>query len=647
MGHTRDTHAPSGGPRLRDVSRFGVDLGVWMLALPLAYLARFDWSIPDAWLGSLLVSLGCSTAIKCTVLATTRVYKQSWRSISLSDVLHLARAVFWAFLAFTLVSFFLRPHVIIPRSIPLLDAVFATLLLGSARVLQRLRFERKHRPLTILRTPARRAVLVGAGEHGSLLAKEMLRHPDIGLEPVAFVDDDPRLHGTRIASVPVAGSLDDLAFVASRFEADEILIAIRDPEGAVVRRVVDNVSVASTSLPVRIMPAVADNLRGGTTITRLRSVEVADLLRRPSVKLDVSAIRNVLSGKKVLVTGAGGSIGAEIVRQVIQYGVTEVFLLGRGENSLYALERELDRTAPNAMFKTFIGDVRDLHRMRQVFASVRPDIVFHTAAHKHVPLMESNPSEAVRNNIEGTYNVTALCLEHGVQRFVHISSDKAVNPTSIMGATKRVGEWIVQAASRRAADPQRLVSVRFGNVLGSRGSVIPLFQEQIRAGGPITVTHRDMQRYFMTIPEATQLVLQAASLAENGAIYVLDMGEPVNIYDLACHLIRLSGLEPGKDIHITFSGVRPGEKLSEELFSEVEERTTRVFGPILEAHPPAVSAEELESLRSRFADLNMRGNQGDVKSTLMDFVHKHLDSTTVASVQESTSDQATGAPQHE
>jgi FlaA1/EpsC-like NDP-sugar epimerase len=374
----------------------------------------------------------------------------------------------------------------------------------------------------------------------------------------------------------------------------------------------------------RIIPGVFEILSGKVGISQIRSVSLEDLLRRDPVKLETSQIAGYLEGRTVLVTGAGGSIGSEIVRQVCRFAPKKLVLLGRGENSVYLIQQELRRTYPEVDVEAVIGDVRDLTTLRRAFSSFLPQVVFHAAAHKHVPLMEDNPWEAIINNVRGTSNVVELCLEFEVERLVNVSTDKAVNPTSVMGASKRCAEFLVQRGAVRAKG--QFVSVRFGNVLGSRGSVIPLFQEQIKAGGPVTVTHPDMTRYFMTIPEASQLVLQAGGLAENGAVYVLDMGEPVKIVDLAKDVIRLSGYEVGRDIEIKFSGVRPGEKLFEELLTAEEgtsaSKHTKIF-IAKEVAMPSQFETNLEQLYTAAANQDGEGVRSMLKKlipTFRDFI---------------------------
>ncbi|MCS7207319.1 MAG: polysaccharide biosynthesis protein [Dehalococcoidia bacterium] len=443
----------------------------------------------------------------------------------------------------------------------------------------------------------RRVLIAGAGEAGSRAAREMLRHPEGGLVPVGFLDDDPLKQNQTIAGLPVLGPIDALPTVARQVAADEVLIAMPSAPGRVVRTIVH--LAQGVGLGYRILPGTYDILTGRVEVSPIRNVELEDLLRREPVHLDLATIASYLQGRVVLITGAGGSIGSQILREIVPFQPRQVLLVGHGENSLFTLEEEISFRWPHLPNRLLVADVRDQERMEHLFRVYRPAVVFHAAAHKHVPLMEHNPDEAVFNNVRGTHIVAELALRYGVERFVNISTDKAVNPTSVMGATKRVAEMVVAWLSRRAQEGQAFVSVRFGNVLGSRGSVVPHFQKQIRRGGPVTITHPQMTRYFMTTSEAAQLVVQAGGLAENGALYVLDMGEPVRIVDLAHDLIRLSGLEPGIDIEIVFIGPRPGEKLHEELWSAEERVSPSPHPKILRVsspQPPPHFAHLLEAL---------------------------------------------------
>jgi FlaA1/EpsC-like NDP-sugar epimerase len=410
-----------------------------------------------------------------------------------------------------------------------------------------------------------KVLIIGAGEAGLMTAKALLRHPKGELCPIGFLDDDLGKQDKHFEGLPVFGVLSELPGVLERVKVDELIIAIPSAPGEVIRNVIDLARRAG--LRYRTLPSLQEILSGSVSALGIREVKLEDLLRRDPVKLDTNKIVHSLAGRTVLITGAGGSIGAEIARQVAHVKPKLLILLGRGENSIYSIEQELRRSHPHVQLACVIADVKHYAKLNWLFKTYLPQIVFHAAAHKHVPLMEASPDEAILNNVRGTQNVASLSLDYGVTTLVNISTDKAVNPTSVMGASKRVAEYVVADAARRTAVGQAFISVRFGNVLGSRGSVIPLFKEQIRVGGPVTITHPDMVRYFMTIPEAVQLVTQASSLGNNGEVYVLDMGKPVRILDLAQDMIRLSGLEPERDIKIEVTGMRPGEKLFEELLT--------------------------------------------------------------------------------
>ena len=543
--------------------KYAIDLSLWTLAAPLAFWLRIGETSVDEWRHLLVYGL-TGFMLKAALIWHYRLYRQTWGRVGVRDLYALGRAVAAGTLTLLAFSFLLTPLLVVPRSTPIIEGVLALLFLGGARVVTRSLNERQRQRQR--HTEGLRLVLiVGAGEAGVMIAREMLRHPEAGLLPIGFLDDEPTKRRTSLVGLPVLGTVKDLVGVAKQRQADEVLIAAPSAPGHFVRRVVDLAREAGVGH--RIMPGVFEILSGQVAISQIREVKLEDLLRREPVRLNTDEIAGFLRGRVVLVTGAGGSIGSEIVRQIVRFLPKEVILFGRGENSVFQIQQELLRDWPEIAQVALIGDVRDRPRLREVFRIHRPEVVFHAAAHKHVPLMEFSPGEAILNNVLGTLNVAELSLEHRVRRLVNISTDKAVNPTSVMGASKRVAEMVISAVSARAEPDQAFVSVRFGNVLGSRGSVVPTFLSQIRAGGPITLTHPEMRRYFMTIPEASRLVLQAGGLAENGRTYMLNMGEPVKIADLAHDLIRLSGAQ---DIEVVYSGMRPGEKLYEELLTPSE-----------------------------------------------------------------------------
>lgn len=459
---------------------------------------------------------------------------------------------------------------------------------------------------------AKRVVIVGAGLTGAALVKSLLDGMQEDLYPVALVDDDPAKQGASISGVRVCGTIDQVAGVSQAYGAQEIIVAI--PSADKQTRAVIYEKCLTAHLPVRMFQSMVDmeNYLAGDR-KALRDVSIEDLLFRDTVQTDMAPVFAFLRGKTVLVTGGAGSIGSEICRQVLQHGCARLVIFDFHENGMFALNEELKQRFDPARYVLCIGSIREKHRLQEVFSRYQPEVVFHAAAHKHVPMMEINPAEAVKNNVGGTLNVLACCAEYHVKRFVLISTDKAVHPANVMGATKRLSELMVQMMNGRGGC--EMAAVRFGNVLGSNGSVIPLFKKQIAAGGPVTVTHRDMKRYFMTISEAVSLVLSAGALAHGGELFVLDMGQPVKIYDLAETLIRLSGLEPGKDIEIRITGLRPGEKLFEELALDSESVDTTSHEKIFIVHTDKVDAARLAG---QISDLLDEAGRNDDPAALHD-----------------------------
>ena len=552
----------------KQIKKFIIDLAVWSFALPVAYILRLEGDI-GAHLSSIAMIAVLVIPIKGIILYGLGLHLQNWPKISVLDLFHIIESVgivsFFVFLS----TFFVQPWLYIPQSVPIIEAFIAVIMLSSVRLGARLLHENNMNfEVRKSKKPVKRVLIAGAGEAGTQLARTILRHPESHLKVVGFLDDLSSKQKEWFMGLPVFGGLADLKIVVSEQSVDKLIIALPTVSGHVIRSVVEQAQ--EVNIEHKTIPSMFDLLGDKFEISQLRDVNLEDLLRRKPVTLDIDPISEYLKGQTVMVTGAGGSIGSEIVRQVTRFKPEHIILLGRGENSIFEFERECRKEYPHVNFTSIIADVRDYETLECHFRNHRPDVIFHAAAHKHVPLMEANPDQAILNNVGGTQNLTELALEYNVKRFVNISSDKSVNPTSIMGCSKRVGEHVVEWASLRARKNQSFVSVRFGNVLGSRGSVVPLFKQQIQNGGPVTITHEKMTRYFMTIPEASQLVLQAGGLGENGSVYVLDMGQPVRIIDLACDLIRLSGLEPYDDIKIVSTGVRPGEKLFEELLTAEE-----------------------------------------------------------------------------
>lgn len=565
------------------------------------------------------------SAVLCTILIFrfNGIYSRYWRYASADELLLLSSSILLAAVATTLVSYVVTislhlPH--IPRSVPV---IFLLLLLPAAagpRYAERL--WRQRRPTRARHAPRQPVLVYGAGDAGSLIVREMNQNPHLGLDPVGFIDDDPRKQGVRIHGVAVLGSRADLPRLVAGRQIAQVIIAMPTASGKIVREIVH--VCEETGVAVKTIPGLYELLDGAVSVNQLRNIDIEDLLRREPVQIDHTAVVNLLKDRRVLVSGGGGSIGSELCRQVLRCRPSELVLLGHGENSIFEIFHELQRSNPDGVpIKPIIADIRFDRRIRAILAEHQPEIIFHAAAHKHVPLMEDNPSEAVTNNVIGTQNLVEAAVEHNVAHFVMISTDKAVNPTSVMGAAKRVAELIVQETAQTSG--RRFVAVRFGNVLGSRGSVVHTFRQQIAAGGPVTVTHPEMQRYFMTIPEAVQLVLQAAALGRGGEIFMLDMGEPVKIVDLARDLIALSGLEEGRDIDIAFTGLRPGEKLYEELFlpDEAYGRTQHEKIFIAVNHNAAQGEQPLRRGLRRLQHAAEVGSTADVIAALQDLVPEY------------------------
>ena len=546
-----------------------VDGAIVAVAWWLAWKLRFDRGLPryyDRYLEWDIVLL--VVAIKLPVFAAAGFYNRWWRYISTRDMWGALRGCAFASVAVFLVFTLFELHrVRVPSGVWFIDLLLCLALVTGARLLARTLIERPRPGRFVAR--GKEAIVVGAGDAAQLVVKEMLRNPSLGYTPIGLVDDDPRKKNLRLHGVRVLGTTDDLADVIRERRPDEVLIAVPTAPGGFRGRIVD--VARAEGVPVKTLPSLNELISGDFNLAgQLRPVEVEDVLGREPVDVDLDLIAGYLAGEVVLVTGAGGSIGAELCRQIARLGPTRLVLLDHAEPALFEIERELVDERGFHAAAAILGDVKDAAKMRQVFEKYQPGVVFHAAAYKHVPLMEANPLEAVRNNTLGTRTLADVTVEFGAKRFVLVSTDKAVNPKTVMGQSKALCEWLVEAYGGREEVGTRFVAVRFGNVLGSSGSVIPIFRRQIAAGGPVTVTHPEMTRYFMTIPEAVQLVVQAGAIGESGHVYVLDMGEPIRIVDLAEKMIRLSGKEPGTDVTVAFVGARPGEKLHEQLVGEGE-----------------------------------------------------------------------------
>lgn len=510
--------------------------------------------------------IGVSIIIKPLFFEYFGLYRRMWKYASVRELRLIAMAVTSSSLVISVLMISLHSLGVfagLSRSALAIDWSLTIILCGGFRLALRMLAENASMNVNS-GAQAKRALIVGAGDAGALVVRELQKNPQINLTAAGFLDDNPSKQRQQIYGIPVVGTITDLAHVLDNQRIDEVIIAIPSAPGRIIRMVSDICRLKG--IPFRTMPGIYELLGGKVSVSRLRDVDITDLLRREPARIRDEEIGETLSNRVVMVTGAGGSIGRELCRQIARWSPAELLMLGHGENSIFEELIDLQESFPSLSIHPLICDVRDRERLDYLMERYKPQVVFHAAAHKHVPMMEKNVEEAVSNNILGTRNLVDLAVAHGVERLVMISTDKAIRPVNVMGATKRIGEMIVLDAATRSGLAYSVV--RFGNVLGSRGSVVPIFKRQIAKGGPITITHPDMRRYFMTIPEAVYLVLQSASLGNGGETYVLNMGQQVRILDLAEDLIRLSGLTPGKDIEIVFTGVRPGEKLSEDLWDE-------------------------------------------------------------------------------
>ncbi|HHV32273.1 MAG: polysaccharide biosynthesis protein [Ruminococcaceae bacterium] len=571
----------------------------------IAFMLRFENDVPWYYWISFGHTIPWITLICILTFIAFRFYTTMWQFASLDELLLIFYGTTTACLVVSLADFAISPHVFgmlrFPFSVYIIGWVFTFFLVGASRFSFRLyrRMKRKSQVTLGNEEEFHRVMVIGAGEMGSMVIKDMKSAPESKGIPVVAVDDDRRKKGTRIHGVKVAGGRESIPKLAERYNVDQIVLAIASASKKDKQEIVNICS--KTGCKLKTIPALYEIIEDSADPLKIRDVDIVDLLGRDEIHLNVEEISGYLKGKTVLVTGGGGSIGSELCRQIAYFNPKKLIIFDIYENNAYDLQNELLMKFKHLNLEVLIGSVRDKSRVEHVFSVFKPDVVFHAAAHKHVPLMELSPGEAVKNNVFGTLNVAQACDKYGVNRMVLISTDKAVNPTNVMGATKRICELIIQYFSRHSKTDY--VAVRFGNVLGSNGSVIPLFKRQIANGGPVTVTHPDIIRYFMTIPEAARLVIQAGGMAHGGEIFVLDMGQPVKILDLARNLIRLSGFQPDVDIKIEFTGLRPGEKLYEELLLDSEGGCQKTSHELIYIGTPIpfneqTFLEQLEKLRA-------------------------------------------------
>ena len=576
-------------------------LGLIAAANVTAFALRFEGHIPSEYARLFLLGIPIVLAIYGLGLVAFGIQRGLWRYVGLHDLGRILWASVVSSAVFYGVVHGVLGWVAYPRSVIILTGVLSGLFLAGIRLMVRWFREWLH----VLSPTARRVLVVGAGNAGELLIRDMLSDGSSHYRPVGLVDDDPIKRKMKIHGVPVVGTIADIPGITRNLLAHEIIVAIPSATTALKQRIL--AASEGCKVPIKTLPSVKQLLANPETLRQVRPMSLEDLLQREPIQMDRQELHPLLEGKRVLVTGAGGSIGSELCRQIARYQPTTLILFERYENGLFALDLELRGQFPGITIIPIIGDVTIPERVAEVLQQTDPELVFHAAAHKHVPLMELNPKEAVRNNVLGTKTVAEASLASGVERFVLISTDKAVNPTSVMGATKRIAEDLLQSLSHRGQT--KFTVVRFGNVLGSNGSVVPLFADQIRKGGPVTVTHPEIKRFFMTIPEAVQLVLQASLLGQGGEVFVLDMGEQVKVVDLARNMIVLSGLVPDQDIHIVYSGLRPGEKLYEELFEETEQVEPTPHAKIRRAI--SASAIQSDRLDQAIAHLEAAVSHGD------------------------------------
>lgn len=590
-----------------------IDIILINIAFYLAFYLKFDSNIPLIYLRYIANNFIPITFIKLIIFSYLKLYKNFWKYASIEELIQILAAVFISNII-VLIYFILR-QVNFPQKIYILIFIIDILFIGASRLSYRVIRRFRKRKLNS-NNNIKRIMIIGAGDAGAMIIRELKNNIQLNYKPIVVIDDDEKKIGQRINGIPILGQKCDIVHIVKNKNIDEIIIAIPSGNKKQIRAIIDECK--KTKCKIKILPNMSEYIESNGSTNNIRDVKIEDLLGREEVKLKVKEISEYLKDKNILVTGGGGSIGSELCRQISKFNPKKIIILDIYENNAYNLLNEIKRKNKNIDIKIIIACIRDKQRINEIMKDLVPDIVFHAAAHKHVPLMESNPKEAIKNNVLGTINVVLAAHKYHVKRFVMISTDKAVNPTNVMGASKRLCEMYIQSINN--ISKTEFVAVRFGNVLGSNGSVIPLFKAQISDGGPITVTHKDVIRYFMTIQEAVQLVIQAGAMALGGEIFILDMGDPVKILNLAEDLIRLSGFEPYKDIPIVITGLRNGEKLYEELLLDGEGILSTNHEKIFIAKPQfkdyELLVEEVEELKR----ITINGNIQEVKDYLQKIV---------------------------
>ena len=616
---------------------FGIDIFLLVSSWFTSYFIRFDFDIPEKFTDEMIAILPAAIFIKIACFYFFNVYRGMWRFTGVNDLLDIIKAVTLSTLLIIVWVVLVYRYKNVPRSVVFIDWCFNILLISGVRLGIRIFFQKyvPTNPIQSLmpingtvkkarQSPDKRLLIIGAGNCGEKILREIQDNPQLQYRVVGFLDDNPNKIGRRIHGVPVKAMLGDLSFIAEKTEADELLIAIPSATADEMRRIVS--LCKQSGVRFKTVPSYGELIGGRVTMKTVREVAYRDLIGRETVKLDEQLIEKYIRGQRVMVTGAGGSIGSELCRQICRFNPQKLILFERAESPLFEIDLELRHTCEDLEILPILGDIQDRDHLRKTFDDLMPQTVFHAAAYKHVPMLEIQPWKAIENNILGTMNLVDFSNEFQIERFVLVSTDKAVRPANVMGASKRVAEMITLNRNYCASSSTRFMAVRFGNVVGSVGSVVPLFKKQIESGGPVTVTHPDVNRYFMTIREASQLILQSASMGQGGEIYILDMGTPVKIVDMARDLIRLSGFEPDVDIKIEFIGLRPGEKLYEELITDDENAKPTLHPKILMLKGGVCDLEMLNGRIRELADLSRLHEPERIRSKLQEIVSDYTPS---------------------